>query len=257
MDTGWFGNAGTLSGSVKQQLDRMGGNGFILFCPFKQPLRGAISPPVVSQLLQGRLGQNGVTILASLALSDPDHHSLTIDIGELKACCLAHSQSRGIRHHQDGLVLEILGNGKEGLDLREVQNHRKFSLGPRIADFLHRPFPFQRRSVQEFKARHIEPEGSLGQMPLLDQVNQIRLEFVFSQLLRGFAKVFGQVLGLSQVGPLRARLGSTQLKVYKHPISQRSHNTTSFDLDFRQLILTVGQRKLYGDSIRSTRDKHS
>ena len=98
----------------------MGGDGFILFCPFKQPLRGAICPPVVSQLLKGRLGQNGVTILASLALTYPDHHSFTIDIGQFKACCFAHSQSRRIRHHQDGLVLEILCNGKQGLDLREI-----------------------------------------------------------------------------------------------------------------------------------------
>ena len=100
MDTGWFSDAGALSGSIEQQLDGMGGDMVILFGPFKQPLRGAIFPPVLSQLLQGRLGQNGVTILASLALSDPDHHPFTINIGEFKACCLAHSQSRRIRHHQ-------------------------------------------------------------------------------------------------------------------------------------------------------------
>ena len=75
----------------------------ILFGPFKQPLRGAIFPPVVSQMLKGPLGQNGVTILASLALTYPDHHSFTIDIGELKACGFACSQSRSIGHHQDGL----------------------------------------------------------------------------------------------------------------------------------------------------------
>ena len=42
---------------------------------------------------------------------------------------------------------------------------------------------------------------------------------VFSQLLRGLVKVFGQVLSFSQVGPLRGRLGSAQLQVHKHPLS--------------------------------------
>jgi hypothetical protein len=59
----------------------MGGYVIILFCPFKQPLRGPIAPPVLSQMLKGRLGQNRVTILASLALTDPYHHPFTIDIG--------------------------------------------------------------------------------------------------------------------------------------------------------------------------------
>jgi hypothetical protein len=86
----------------------MGGNVVILFCPFKQPLPGAIVMPILSQLLKSPLGQNGVTILASLALTDPDHHSFPIDIGELKVCGLAHSQSRRIRYHQDSFVLEIL-----------------------------------------------------------------------------------------------------------------------------------------------------
>src|SRR4030042_5880884 len=95
----------------------MGGDLVILFCPFKQPLLGAIVVPVLSQMLKGPFRQNGVTILASLALTYPYHHSFTIDIGELKACCFAHSQSRTIRHHQDGLVLEILCNRKQGLYL--------------------------------------------------------------------------------------------------------------------------------------------
>lgn len=75
-------------------------------------------------MLQGRLGQDGVAILASLALIDPDHHPLTIDIGYLKPCGFTGSQSRGVGDHQDGFMFEILRHGQEGFHLREIQNER-------------------------------------------------------------------------------------------------------------------------------------
>jgi len=53
----------------------------ILFLPIKQPFRGTIFFPVLSQLLKGPLGQNGVAVLAAFALVYPDRHPLAIDIG--------------------------------------------------------------------------------------------------------------------------------------------------------------------------------
>ena len=53
----------------------------ILLLPFKQPFRGTIFFPVLSQMLKGRLGQNGIAILASFALTYPYRHPLAIDIG--------------------------------------------------------------------------------------------------------------------------------------------------------------------------------
>jgi hypothetical protein len=53
----------------------------ILLLPIKQPFSGAILFPVLSQMLKGRLGQNGVAVLASFALAYPDRHPLAIDIG--------------------------------------------------------------------------------------------------------------------------------------------------------------------------------
>ena len=106
-----------------------------------------IFSPVLSQMLKGRLGQDGVAIFAALALTYSYHHPFAVDIGYLKTRCFAGPQSRRIRDHQNYLVLEIRGDGKEGFHLGQIQNDRKFPFGSGIPDLLHRPFAFQRRSV--------------------------------------------------------------------------------------------------------------
>ena len=81
-------------------------------------------------------------------------------------------------------MLEIPGDGKKGLHLRQIQNDRKFPFGPGMSDLLHHPLPLQRRAVKEFEGRNIKPECPLGQMPFLDQVKQVLLDFCFPQFCR-------------------------------------------------------------------------
>lgn len=70
------------------------------------------------------MGQNGVAIFATLAITYLDRHPFAIDISQLKAGCFGYHQSRRIRDHQDRLMLEVLRNGKEGFYFREIQNNR-------------------------------------------------------------------------------------------------------------------------------------
>ena len=204
-------DAGTLPGFLEKLLDRTHGDVAILLLPFEQPLRGAIFFPVLPQALQGRLGQNGVTILAALAVTYLDRHPFAVNIGQLQAGGFVYPQSRRIGDHQNGLVLEVLRHGKNGFHLREIQNHRKFSFAPGMPDLFHRPFAFQRRSVEKLEPGNIEPERPLGQVPFIDQVKQVLFEFGFPQFLWGPVKVLGQVLNLAQVILLRPRFDSAQL----------------------------------------------
>jgi hypothetical protein len=81
-------DAGTLFRSVEDRLYRIGGYMVILLLPIKQPFRGTIFFPVLSQLLKGCLGQNGVTV-ASFPLSYSYRHPLAIDISHLETRCFA------------------------------------------------------------------------------------------------------------------------------------------------------------------------
>ena len=77
----WFWDAGTFFCSIEDSLYRLCGYVVILLLPIKQPFSGAILLPVLSQMLKGRLGQNGVAVLASFTLTYPYRHPLAIDIG--------------------------------------------------------------------------------------------------------------------------------------------------------------------------------
>ena len=89
-----FCDAGTLFCSVEDTLYRMCGYVVIISCPVKQPHSGAIFSPALSQMIEGRMGQDGVTVIAPLALSYPHRHPFAVDIGHLKTCCFAYPQPR-------------------------------------------------------------------------------------------------------------------------------------------------------------------
>src|SRR5271157_6301213 len=63
MHAGRLCNAGTLFCRVKNTLYRTCGYVVLIFCPLKQPNSGAIFSPVLSQMIEGRPGQYGVTVI--------------------------------------------------------------------------------------------------------------------------------------------------------------------------------------------------
>jgi len=162
MHAGRFGNAGTLLRLLKDLLDRAYGDVIVLFHPIKQPLVGMILSPIFSQMFKSSRGQNGIAVLASLALCYPDHHPLAVNIGDLQAGGFTGPQSRGIGDHQNRLVFEVRRDRKKGFHLREIQNDREFPPGSGRPDLLHQPFPFQRRSVEKFESGHIKTERPFG-----------------------------------------------------------------------------------------------
>ena len=89
--TGRFDDAGQLFCFLKELLYRTHGYMAFLFCTFKQPFGGVIFSPILPQKLKGRCGQDGVAVFAPLALTDPDHHPLTVNIGNLEACSFTYS----------------------------------------------------------------------------------------------------------------------------------------------------------------------
>src|SRR5260370_29738031 len=74
--------------------------------PRKQPpLWPARLAPSPQQLEQMRR-QHDVAVFVALALLDPDHHALAVDVGYLQCHYLGYAQSRPVGHTQSRLVLE-------------------------------------------------------------------------------------------------------------------------------------------------------
>src|SRR5271155_4043257 len=72
----------------------------------KQPALGACRLVPGAQQLEQMRRQHHVAVFVALALFDPDHHALAVDVGYLQCHHLGHAQSGPIGHTQGRLVFE-------------------------------------------------------------------------------------------------------------------------------------------------------
>src|SRR6266481_6074257 len=82
--------------------------------------------PGAQQLEQMRR-EHHVAILVALALFDPDHHALAVDVGYLQRDYLGHAQSGAIGHTQCRLVFEPRCRIEKTCDFLRAQDHRQLA----------------------------------------------------------------------------------------------------------------------------------
>src|SRR6202166_1644303 len=93
----------------------------------KQPaLRACRLVPRAQQLKQMRR-QHHVAVFVTLALFDPDHHALAVDVEYLQRDHLGHAQSGPIGHAQCHLVFEPRCRTEKTRDFLRAQDHRQFA----------------------------------------------------------------------------------------------------------------------------------
>src|SRR6202042_1764664 len=93
----------------------------------KQPALGACRLVPGAQQLEQMRRQHHVAILVALALFDPDHHALAVDVGYLQRDYLGHAQSGPIGHTQCRLVFEPWRRIEETCDFLRAQDHRQLA----------------------------------------------------------------------------------------------------------------------------------
>lgn len=71
--------------------------------------------------------QHDVTVFMALALFDPDHHALAVDVGYLQRDHLGHAQSGPIGHTQCRLVFEPRRRIEKTRDFLRAQDHRQLA----------------------------------------------------------------------------------------------------------------------------------
>src|SRR5260370_37421970 len=83
-----------------------------MVCPFSEHRSTAPTAYASCQLFWSSLSdwrEHRVAILAALALLDPQHHALGVDVGHLQGRNLGHAQARTIGHAQRRLVFDARG----------------------------------------------------------------------------------------------------------------------------------------------------
>jgi len=115
----------------------------------KQPSRGLADAPPLPQNIEQHGGKHGVTVLASLALLDAEHHAGAVDVRNLQRYHFGSPEPRAIGNAQRRLVLGAGSAFEEAGD---------FLLGQHRGQLLGALHPEQRLQKPGLVKRHAEEE---------------------------------------------------------------------------------------------------
>ena len=123
----------------------------VLVTAGKQPALRPSQPPIAAQNPQQLRREHDVTVLAALALLDPDHHPLAVDVGDLQENHFRDAQSGGIDRGQRGAALEARDRFQEAHELVGAQHDRQLARLTRICDALRHCGLAERHAIEEPK----------------------------------------------------------------------------------------------------------
>lgn len=136
MDRQLFAQAGRRAGRTAGGVQYGGIERPVLVTAGKQPALRPGQPPIAAQNPQELRREHDVTVLAALALLDPDHHPLPVDIGDLRQNHLGDAQSGSIDRRQRGAAFEAWNGLQEAHDLVGAEHHRQLARLAGIGDAL-------------------------------------------------------------------------------------------------------------------------
>ena len=76
-----------------------------------------MSEPVLTQQMEGGLGQRDVAVLGAFAAVDMDHHALAVDIGDFEMAGFVKTQAAGVDGGEKDVVREVFDLGQNASDL--------------------------------------------------------------------------------------------------------------------------------------------
>jgi len=213
---------------LRQRVDLLGDRDVDRAGPLtigEEPHAGRRGLPVRAQLSEEPRGERHVAVLGTLALLDPHRHTVGIDVRNLERDHLADAQARGVDGHQQEAMTRLGGDGKQPPHLFLAQDLGQFLRLLREGHVKRRPWVVQRHVIEE-------PEGvgrltarAPGELALLNQVREVRLDFVVGDLVGRSAVVLRQPDHSSDVRLVGAWGEAAHGHVADHPVSELAHGT--------------------------------
>src|SRR5664280_2513510 len=191
--------AGALSGVLTGSPEDLGGDGITCGMPpvaGKQPLcRLASEPaPVSAQRFEKLRAQHDVSVQASLASPDMDHHALTVNIADLLMRCFGAACPGGIKRHEQDAVEGAFCGLNQTRNLLLAEYLRKVTNLLRIGRLGDAPAALQHVNIEE--AQRSQPQDhSVGTELQLGEEHRLILANVLrAKLIGPAAEVPAEVL---------------------------------------------------------------
>jgi hypothetical protein len=189
----------------------------------EQPGGRAILAPVSAELRQQPGRQEGVAILAALALLHPETPPLGVEVAELEPHALADPEPRRVGRGQERALLPGGGGLEETSHLGGAQDlgERLPALRPRDGEG--QGGATQRRVVQEPERLHGDVTGAPGEVLLPEHVDQVRLALGRGEPIRRAMIVPRQAGHGREIGFARPLGHPPDEHVVVHAGTQRGH----------------------------------
>ena len=135
---------------------------------------------VLAQRGEERGTEGDLAIATALALLDPEHHALAIDVADFQLARFAAAQAGAVEGQQQRAVIEILRARDQALDLVGTEHDRQAEPLLRIRQVLAHVAPLQDMPAEKAERTDLGDHGAHGEPPILKEK-----QMVASKLGRG------------------------------------------------------------------------
>jgi hypothetical protein len=234
-----FADAGSHLGPAEGALDTAFGHGQLsVLCSTatsaksgEEETRMVVGRPIASEQQEGGLGERDIAVLGPLSAMDMDHHAGGVDIGDFEVKAFVKPEAAGIDGGEIGVILEGMDLGKNTSDFFTAENGREASFGLGTEDTEDVPVTLEDVFEEEANAAIADAHGIGG--PVIDvlAVEEIILEFLFSDQIGGFAVELGEHTDGARVGLLSSFPLAVELKgLDRFVIPLCLHDTSPFSI---------------------------
>jgi hypothetical protein len=155
----------------------------------KKPIARSRNSPVVTEEVEQSGREHHVAIFASLALADMDHHALAVDVLDTQSHDFRKPEAGSIGGHENDTVLDADDGSKEPSHLVEAEDGGQLLWLLGATDAYHNPFAVESDFVEELQGGNGLVVVAPGDVPFLDEEEQIGTDLLSAQRLGGSTEV--------------------------------------------------------------------
>src|SRR6266851_2845396 len=157
------------------------------------------STPVGTQCLQQRRTQHHVSVLATLAASDVNHHPLAVDVGHLQVSYLGAASASGVEGHEQDAMKGCLCSIDQTRDFLFAEHLRKVQHLLRIRCLGDAPAPLQDLDVKEAKSGQPLCDRVRSQLPGAEHGCLVLPDVLRTKMIRRTMEVPSEVLDRADI----------------------------------------------------------
>src|SRR5215472_6060775 len=131
--------------------------------------------------------------MSTLALVNPNHHALTVDVLYLQTAEFGPAHGGGIQRHEQGAVIEIAGRVDQSGHFLRAEHGWQLLAGLRKWNVLSQKVPTQCLYEQKTQCGHILTDRGRSQLLGLEQMSLILPNLLRPELVRWLVKILRKI----------------------------------------------------------------